>query len=81
MGEKQFERPIVTLFNNFTFHQEGGWVLEHAAQESGHSTKPERVQEVSGPYSYEHSVILGTMLLCTWCYSWGCPGRTGIRFW
>ena len=41
------------------FHPEGAWALEQAPQGSGHSTKPERVQEAFGQLSQAHGVTLG----------------------
>lgn len=46
------------------FIPEHGWALEQAPQESGDSTKHDRVQRALGQCSQAHSLTLGVS--CTW---------------
>lgn len=43
-------------------HPEGSWALKQAPQGSGHSTKPDRVEEELGQCGQAHGVTLGAVL-------------------
>lgn len=48
-----------TGYQEKVLHREGGPALEQAAEGSGHSTEPDRVQKVFGQHSRTRGQILG----------------------